>query len=96
MALAFRFSAVLGLCPEEDARRVTDHLRGVGLPHDLASAGVTASGAALVRHMLHDKKRTGGSLPFLLAKGIGQTYLARDVDLGDVLRFLDADPARFK
>ena len=94
MALAFRFSASLGLCPQEDAVRVTDHLRGVGLPHDLASAGVTASGGALVRHMLHDKKRSGGNLPFLLAKGIGQTYLARDVDLGEVLRFLDADRAQ--
>ena len=91
MALAFRFSAARGLCPEEEARRVTEHLRGVGLPFDVASAGVSASGATLVAHMLHDKKRTGGNLPFLLARGIGQTFLARDVDLGEVERFLDAE-----
>lgn len=91
MALAFRFSAAQGLCDAADAARVTDHLRGVGLPHDLASAHVDADGATLVAHMLHDKKRSGGTLPFLLARGIGQTYLARDVDLGDVAAFLDRD-----
>lgn len=91
MALAFRFSAARGLCPAEDARRVTEHLRATGLPHDLPSAGIKASGAALVAHMLHDKKRSGGTLPFLLARGIGQTFLAKDVDLADVERFLDAE-----
>jgi 3-dehydroquinate synthase len=94
MALAFRFSAARGLCPEADAGRVADHLRGVGLPHDVASAGVTASGAVLVGHMLHDKKRSGGNLPFLLAKGIGETFLAKDVDLGEVERFLDGEQSQ--
>jgi 3-dehydroquinate synthase len=39
--------------------------------------------------MLHDKKMSGGTLPFLLARGIGQTYLAKDVDPNDVAAFLD-------
>ncbi|RYD52513.1 MAG: 3-dehydroquinate synthase, partial [Sphingomonadales bacterium] len=34
----------------------------------------------------------GGTLPFLLARGIGQTYLDRTVDLKDVAAFLDAQP----
>jgi 3-dehydroquinate synthase len=94
MALAFRFSAAQGLCPGRDSVRVTRHLQRVGLPHDLASAHVEASSSAtLVAHMLHDKKRTGGTLPFLLARGIGETYLDKTVDLGDVERFLDADRA---
>src|SRR3546814_7752346 len=69
MALAFRYSARLGLCPAEDAERVTTHLKAVGLPHDLAGAHVKADGAALVAHMLHDKKMAAGTLPFLLARG---------------------------
>ena len=93
MALAFRYSARLGLCPQADADRVTAHLRSVGLPHDLASAHVTADGAALVGHMLHDKKMAAGTLPFLLARGIGQTFLSKDVVLDDVAAFLDADRA---
>jgi 3-dehydroquinate synthase len=90
MALAFGFSAAQGLAPATDAVRVAAHLRAVGLPADLASAGVTASGAALVDHMLHDKKMDAGTLPFLLARGIGATYLDRKVDLADVAAFLDA------
>jgi 3-dehydroquinate synthase len=96
MALAFGFSAAQGLCPPADADRVTGHLRATGLPHDLATAGVDVASARLVEHMLHDKKRTGGSLPFLLARGIGQTFLSKDVNLADVARFLDSDQARGK
>ena len=36
MALAFRFSAALGLCPREDAARVDAHLSASGLPVTLA------------------------------------------------------------
>jgi 3-dehydroquinate synthase len=93
MALAFRYSARLGLCPQADADRVTAHLRAVGLPHDLETAHVRADGAALVGHMLHDKKMAAGTLPFLLARGIGQTFLSKDVVLNDVAAFLDADRA---
>ena len=89
MALAFGYSVRRGECPADDAARVVAHLRTVGLPASLAEAGVTASGARLVEHMLHDKKMAGGTLPFLLARGIGQTYLAKDVDLADVAAYLD-------
>lgn len=93
MVLAFGYSARLGLCPAEDAERVAAHIRSLDLPHDLASAHVTADGAALVAHMLHDKKMTAGTLPFLLARGIGQTFLSKDVALDDVAAFLDENQA---
>ena len=93
MALALRYSARLELCPQADADRVTAHLRSVGLPYDLASAHVKADGAALVAHMLHDKKMAAGTLPFLLARGIGQTFLSKDVALDDVAAFLDEERA---
>ncbi|GGO97802.1 3-dehydroquinate synthase [Stakelama pacifica] len=89
MALAFAYSAEKGLCPKEDSERVKAHLRAAGLPHDLASAGIGASGARLADHMRHDKKMAAGTLPFLLAHGVGQTYLDRDVALDDVAAFLD-------
>ena len=91
-ALAFAFSAEQGLCPEPDAERVAAHWRDVGLPDGLAAAGITASGARLVDHMRHDKKMAAGTLPFLLARGIGRTYLDKTVDLGEVASFLDAQP----
>lgn len=92
MALAFAYSADRGICPAADAARVAAHLRSVGLPDGLQAAGITASGARLVDHMRHDKKMDAGTLPFLLARGIGQTYLDKVVDLADVARFLDAQP----
>ncbi|MEH6756024.1 MAG: 3-dehydroquinate synthase [Parasphingorhabdus sp.] len=89
MALAFHYSARRGHCTETDAARVERHLAQAGLPHSLDSASVKASGERLVQHMLHDKKMTGGNLPFLLGNAIGETFLADDVDLEDVAAFLD-------
>ena len=91
-ALAFGFSAAQGICPEQDAARVAAHWRDVGLPDGLAAAKITATGARLVDHMRHDKKMAAGTLPFLLARGIGRTYLDKSVDLADVESFLDAQP----
>lgn len=89
MALAFAYSARRGLCPGQDAERVAAHLRAVRLPDGVKAAGITASGATLVDHMRHDKKMDAGTLPFLLARGIGRTYLDHSVDLADVEAFLD-------
>ena len=91
MALAFRFSAATGRCSAADALRVKDHLRAAGLPVTLVTAHVTASGAALVGHMLHDKKMQAGTLPFILATGIGQSYVDKQVNLAEVEAFLDQD-----
>jgi 3-dehydroquinate synthase len=89
MALAFRYSVRLGLCAAKDAQRVSQLLKAAGLPTTLSDAGVTANGALLVDYMRHDKKMSGGTLPFLLARGIGQTFLSKDVVLDDVAAFLD-------
>jgi 3-dehydroquinate synthase len=94
MALAFRFSAAQGLCPAADADRVTAHLAACDLPVTLRAAGADAPGERLVAHMAHDKKMAGGRLPFLLARGIGRTFLAKDVDLADVAAFLEGERER--
>jgi 3-dehydroquinate synthase len=43
--------------------------------------------------MRHDKKMAAGTLPFLLAHGIGQTYLDKTVALDQVAAFL-GEPGR--
>lgn len=91
MALAFRYSVRMGLCPAEDAERVSTLLKRAGLPTSLSEAGVSAKGAVLVDYMRHDKKMSAGTLPFLLARGIGQTFLSNDVALDDVAAFLDSE-----
>jgi 3-dehydroquinate synthase len=93
MVLAFRLSARLGLCPPADAGRVAAHLDAVGLPTRIAALGLQCPASRLVAHMQHDKKKSGGTLPFILARGIGQAFVARDVALPDVEALLADDLA---
>jgi 3-dehydroquinate synthase len=92
MALAFRFSAQLGLAPEADALRVARHLRAAGFGVRLADLPGTYPPARLIEHMRQDKKNEGGALTFILARGIGQAFVARDVDVAALGAFL-ADAA---
>ena len=91
MALAMRYSAVRGLCSQSDAKRVENHLRRAQLPTGARANGMNATGETLAAHMAHDKKREGGHVPFLLSRGIGEAFLAKDVQLADVAAFLNAD-----
>lgn len=90
--LAFDFSAERGLCPAKDAERVRSHFERVGLPTSLGRIGLGGKGAVLADHMRHDKKRESGRTSFILARGIGQAFLDRTVDLADVAAFLDRAP----
>ncbi|MFZ5782637.1 MAG: 3-dehydroquinate synthase [Pseudomonadota bacterium] len=84
MAMAFDLSARLGLCPAADAERVRRHLSGIGLPVRLRSIGGDNrrrwDADTLIGHMRGDKKAEGGRLTFVLARGIGQAFVSRDVD----------------
>ncbi len=91
MALAFRFSVVRGLCPMEDAVRAADHLAYAGLPTRLSDLRLAASGSRLAAHMAHDKKASGGTVPFILARGIGAAFVGRNVTLDEVAAFLDRE-----
>ncbi len=91
-ALAFGYSAAHGLCPAEDAVRVAAHWQAAGLPDGLSAAGIDAPAERLVDHMRHDKKASGGQIPFLLTRGIGQTYLDKQVSLDDVRDYLAIQP----
>ena len=93
MVLAARYSVRRGLMHGQDAGRIAAHLAAAGLPASLSALGLAADGATLVAHMLHDKKMDAGALPFLLMRGIGETFLANDVPLDDVATFLDAELA---
>ena len=88
MALAFDLSATRGLCPTADAARVRAHLASAGFELSPARLGLAAPAARLVHHMRQDKKMTAGTLAFILARGIGSAFVARDVPLGDVETFL--------
>lgn len=89
MALAHRFSARMNLASVEDAERVERHLHDVGLPYRLDHVEGGLPGAeALLDYIRQDKKVTRGTLTFILTKGIGQSFVARDVPESAVLSFL--------
>lgn len=94
MVLAARFSAARGLMQPADAEQIARHLAAVGMMSEIAALGLNCDGAALTRHMLHDKKMDAGTLPFVLLNGIGEAFLAKDVALDDVTAFLDVQLAR--
>lgn len=89
MVLAARYSARRGLLPRASAEHLARHLAEAGLPSEIAALRLDCDGARLVDHMRHDKKMDAGTLPFVLLKGLGEAFLAKDVDLGDVALFLD-------
>jgi len=91
MVLAARYSARTGLMSGASAEHVARHIADAGLPAELSGLGLNCNGAALTAHMLHDKKMDAGKLPFVLMKGIGDAFLARDADLADVATFLDGE-----
>ena len=94
MVLAFDLSHRLGLCPAEDAARVRRHLGAVGLPVGLGTlVGARGSADRLIEHMRHDKKVRDGRLTFVLARGIGQAFLAADVPLDAVRGLLETAAA---
>ncbi len=89
ICMAFRFSARLGLASRQDAVRVARHLEAAGLPTRLADIpGWSASPTAMLDAIGQDKKVSRGSLTFILARGIGQSFVAKGVEAADVLGFL--------
>jgi len=89
MALAFAFSAKLGLCPGQDVTRVVRHLEAAGLPTRIADVpGELPDTDGLMTLIAQDKKVSRGALTFILVRGIGEAFVAKDVDPGAVRAFL--------
>ncbi len=94
MAMAYRFSERLGVCKAGCALRAEKHLLSVGLPsHVRDIPGEALQAKTLLDAMYQDKKASGGKLVFILARDIGDTYVAHDVLPEDVLAFLEDELA---
>ena len=95
IALAFRFSAAQGLCPREDAARVEGHFGAAGLPTRIGAVPGWSDGPeAVLDAMMQDKKVTRGRLNLVLARGIGRSFVAPDVQTATVRDFLDGEMAK--
>jgi 3-dehydroquinate synthase len=90
MAQAFRYSETAGLAPAGTAARVERHLKAVGLPtrtRDIPGPD-RPDADTLLGLMAQDKKVQRGQLTFILARGIGEAFVARDVPAAEIRAFL--------
>lgn len=90
MIAAFRLSVRRGLCPMADLERLTAHLAAVGLPtrpQDVAGVDWTVDG--LMAPIAQDKKAREGRVRYILARGIGRSFIADDVAPAEVAALLD-------
>jgi 3-dehydroquinate synthase len=85
--MAFRYSAREGLCSAADVARVEAVVAAAGLPTRLAQAGAFAADRLLAL-MAGDKKAEGGALTLILARGVGQAFVAKGLDSAKVRAFL--------
>jgi 3-dehydroquinate synthase len=87
--LAFEFSARKGLTEAAVAARVAAHLAAVGLPTHVSQVPGGVPGVdALMDLIGQDKKVKRGKLTFILVRGIGQAFVAGDVDPAEIRAFL--------
>ncbi len=89
-ALAFETSARLGVMSQECPSRFRQHLSTMGMKKDLSDiAGDLPDTDGLITLMGQDKKVEAGQLRFVLARAIGEAFVAKDVDMNVVRAVLD-------
>jgi 3-dehydroquinate synthase len=81
MAMAFRLSEELDLCPPQTAARVAAHLKSAGLPTRIQDIGAKElpSAGHILDLMRQDKKVRSGRLMLILVRDIGQAFSTREV-----------------
>ena len=94
LATAFRFSRWLGLTSGQETTRVEAHLRAVRLPTRVSDLpGLNPRIEEIMEAMRQDKKVERGKLTFILARGIGESFIARGVEAAKAAAFLEEDLA---
>jgi 3-dehydroquinate synthase len=94
MCLAFRFSEALGYCKRSDGERVAEHFGAIGLPTRIGDIpGARPDVSRLMQLMAQDKKVRQGKLTFILARAVGEAFIAHDVASERVCDFLAGEIA---
>ncbi|WP_339949491.1 3-dehydroquinate synthase [uncultured Albimonas sp.] len=93
--LAFELSARLGLCSQETPGRVAAHFQAMGMRARLGDIpGELPDSDGLIALMAQDKKVKAGVPTFILARGIGEAFVTREVSVEALRATLDAAAAR--
>lgn len=90
--MALRFSQRLELIDGQSVERAARHFEAVGLPTTLSQIpGALLSQDAMMAAIAQDKKVSRGALTFILARGLGKSYVETGVDPDLVAAHLDAE-----
>lgn len=88
MVIAMDLSVKIGTCPKEDAVRVYDHLKSIGLPVTLPT-GHDWNIQTLLNHMRQDKKVKNGEINFVISNGIGNSSLTNNINEKELIEVLE-------
>ena len=83
--LAYEFSLQQGLCPPEDVERVRGHLLKTGL---MLEPPFRVTAREVLERMKGDKKNRDERITLILARGIGQAFVAHHVEETNLAHFL--------
>jgi 3-dehydroquinate synthase len=84
--LAHRLCVRMGICSGQDATRVENHLKSLGLKTEISqiSPPLEQEAAEIISLMSNDKKASEGKIAFILTRGIGKAFQSSEVNMDDV------------
>ncbi|WP_455477698.1 3-dehydroquinate synthase [Bartonella sp. B41] len=97
MVLAHQFSAQLNLISPMLTQRIEAHLKDIGLPTRLEDIpGELPNAEMLMTFIVQDKKVVQNNLTFILTRGLGQSFIAKNVSPDTILTFLKQKLAKIR
>ncbi|WP_455474114.1 3-dehydroquinate synthase [Bartonella sp. B30(2025)] len=89
MILAHQLSAQLNLISPAITQRIEAHLKTIGLPTQLKDIpGQLPDAETLMTFIAQDKKVSQNSLTLILTRGLGQSFIAKNVPQNTIFNFL--------
>lgn len=88
MVLAHKFAASEGFLDIKHAIRLEKHLQSLGLPTKLSDIPHLSDAETLTTLMMQDKKNTKGELNLILTRGLGESFIAKNIAYDKVKAFL--------
>jgi len=86
MHMAMALSVYLGVCPKSDLQELEAHYAALHLRPDYK---IKSTADDLIDAMRGDKKNLKNQIVYILMRGIGKSYIAKDIAEADVKEFLE-------